>query len=70
MPPSSPPGCMPNRARRDDVNAVHGGGKWFRQPLLWLGALILLASLLGCIATIVLAWHHADVPIAVERDAR
>ena len=70
MPPSSRPGCMPNRARRDDVSTAHGAGKWFRQPLLWVGALIFVMSLLGCIATIVLAWRHADVPLAVERDAR
>ena len=57
---------MPNRARHDDGNAE----RWFRQPLVWLGALIFLASLLGCIATIVVAWRHADVPIAVEREAR
>jgi len=67
---SSPPGCTPNRSRRDDVSAVRGDAKWFRQPVLWLGAAIFLASLAGCIATIVLAWRHADVPIAVERDTR
>jgi hypothetical protein len=52
------------------VSAVRGDAKWFRQPVLWLGAAIFLASLAGCIATIVLAWRHADVPIAVERDTR
>ena len=56
---SSLPGCTPNPTRRDDV-----------KPVLWLGALIFLASLLGCIATIVLAWRYADVPIVMEHDAR
>ena len=60
---SSQPGCTPSRARRDDVNTARGDGKWFRQPLLWLCALIFAASLLGCITTIVLAWRHADVPV-------
>jgi len=60
---SSLPGCTRNPARRDDVNATRGGAKWFRQPVVWLGALIFLASLVGCIATIVLAWRHADAPV-------
>ena len=36
---------------------------WFRQPVVWLGALILAASLAGCAAMIVLAWRHADAPV-------
>lgn len=60
---SSQPGCTPNPARRDDVNPARGSAEWFRQPVLWLGALIFLASLVGCIATIVLAWRHADAPV-------
>jgi len=61
---SSLPGSTPNRDRHDDVSTQRGGGKWFRQPVLWLGALILAASVIGCIATIVLAWRLADVPVA------
>ena len=38
-------------------------GAWFRQPVVWLGALIFLVSLLACIAMIVLASRHADVPV-------
>ena len=60
---SSPGGSTPNRASHDDVNTERGGGTWFRQPVVWLGALIFVASLVGCIATIVLAWRHADVPV-------
>jgi hypothetical protein len=47
---SSPPGCTPDRAPRDDLS-----GEWFRQPVLWLGMAIFLASLLGCIVMVVLA---------------
>lgn len=36
---------------------------WFRQPVLWLGAVILAASLFACVVTIVLAMRHADSPI-------
>jgi hypothetical protein len=37
------------------VNTARGDGKWFRQPVLWLGALIFLSSLAGCLVMIVLA---------------
>ena len=33
---------------------------WYRQPILWLGAVILAASLAGCIWMIVLAVQHPD----------
>ncbi|MCX7515030.1 hypothetical protein [Frateuria sp. STR12] len=36
---------------------------WYRQPVLWLGAVILVASLAGCIWTIVLSSRYADVPV-------
>ena len=29
--------------------------RWYRPPVVWLGAAILLASIAGCIALIVLA---------------
>jgi len=29
--------------------------RWYRPPVIWLGAVILLASLAGCIALIVVA---------------
>ena len=60
---SSPPGSTPNPARRGDVNAARGVAKWYRQPVLWIAALIFLASLVGCIVTIVLAARHADAPV-------
>ena len=36
---------------------------WYRQPILWLGAAILGASLAGCIWMIVLGARHADEPV-------
>ena len=36
---------------------------WFRQPVLWLGAVILAATIVGCLATIVLAFRFADTPV-------
>jgi hypothetical protein len=38
-------------------------GAWYRQPVLWLGAAILAASLAGCVWMIVLGARHADVPL-------
>lgn len=32
----------------------------WRQPVVWLGVVIFLASLIGCILTIVLASRHDD----------
>ena len=39
---------------------------WFRQPIVWLGALILAASIAGCVALIVLAWRFPDVPVDTD----
>ena len=36
---------------------------WYRQPVLWLGALLFAASLAGCVWMIVLGARHADAPI-------
>jgi hypothetical protein len=36
---------------------------WYRQPVLWLGAAIFVASLAGCIATIVVSTRHVDAPV-------
>ena len=44
----------PDRAARD---------AWYGQPVVWLGALLLGASLAGCIGMIVLGARHADAPL-------
>ncbi len=33
---------------------------WYRQPILWLGAVITVAILGGCIATVVIAVRQPD----------
>ena len=38
-------------------------GAWSRQPVVWLGALILAASIVGCVVTIVLALRFPDPPL-------
>ena len=43
-------------------------GAWFRQPVVWLGAAILVAAIAGSIITIVLAARHADTPVETGSD--
>ena len=47
----------------------HGarGERWYRQPVLWLAAAILLASIAGCIGLIVLASRLSRRPGAAQR---
>ena len=39
---------------------------WYHQPVVWLGALIFVASLAGCVWLIVLGARHADEPVATR----
>lgn len=45
------------------MNRVAAPDRWYRQPVLWLGGLILLASLAGCVLMIVLGTRYADPPL-------
>ncbi|HKU85391.1 MAG TPA: hypothetical protein VJV77_03550 [Casimicrobiaceae bacterium] len=51
---------LPQCAERASIAA---GDAWWRQPVLWLGAAILLVSLAGCIVMLMLAARHADAPL-------
>ena len=42
--------------------------RWYRLPVLWLGAAVLLASIAGCISMIVLASRYPDEPVAFAGD--
>ena len=39
---------------------------WYREPVIWLAAFVLVGSLAGCIWMIVLGARHADEPIAPD----
>lgn len=39
---------------------------WYRQPIVWVGAAVLVASIAGCVWLIVVAERHADPPLPVE----
>jgi hypothetical protein len=43
--------------------AAHRHSAWYRQPVLWLGIVIFVASLAGCVWMIVLGMHHGDTPL-------
>ena len=47
---------VPTPPRAADPRA----GAWYRQPVLWLGAAVFVASLAGCVWMIVLGARHAD----------
>lgn len=53
---------MPMPPAANDNGVRHGGG-WYRQPVLWLGGVIFVASLAGCVWMIVLGASHADTPL-------
>ena len=42
--------------------------RWYRQPVLWLAASILLASIAGCIGLILLATHLPADPAPPAAD--
>lgn len=44
-------------------NSASPRDAWYRQPILWLGAAILVAALAACIWTIVIAYRYPPVPI-------
>lgn len=41
-------------------------GEWYRQPVLWLGALIFVASLAGCVWMIVLGADNVDEALPTQ----
>ncbi|MGP1667599.1 MAG: hypothetical protein ACTS5I_17210 [Rhodanobacter sp.] len=36
---------------------------WYRQPIVWLGAFMFIASLAGCVWIIVVASQYNDAPV-------
>ncbi len=50
----------------DEALARDGGGAWYRQPIVWLGAAVLAVSIAGCVWLIVVAERHADPPLPLD----
>ncbi|MHB1272240.1 MAG: hypothetical protein ACYCZD_05615 [Rhodanobacter sp.] len=43
--------------------AAASASAWYRQPVLWLGVAVFIASLAGCVWMVVLGVRHADTPL-------
>jgi hypothetical protein len=43
--------------------AARTASAWYRQPVLWLGIAVFLASMAGCVWLIVLGIRYADTPL-------
>ena len=56
----------PTRPQPDESSARDARRAWYRQPIVWLGAAVLAASIAGCIWLIVVAERYADPPLPVE----
>lgn len=50
----------------DDRTAGDPGAAWHRQPIVWLSAAVLAASIAGCVWLIVVAERYVDPPLPVE----
>jgi hypothetical protein len=44
------------------------GERWYRLPIVWLGATIFFASIAGCIGMVVLASRYADEALPLGSD--
>jgi len=53
---------------RNDIGS-HAASAWYRQPVLWLGAFIFVASLAGCVWLIVVSVRYADTPLTTGSHA-
>ncbi len=46
----------------NETPARHGSA-WYRQPIVWLGVFVFVASMAGCIWLIVVGNRYADTPL-------
>lgn len=51
------------------MDTIPQAERWYRQPIIWLGTAILVASLAGCVLLIILGARYADEPLPVEGPA-
>ncbi|MEW9625074.1 hypothetical protein [Rhodanobacter geophilus] len=50
-------------APRTEPAPSEAGGRWYRQPILWLGLVVFVASMIGCAWIIVASSRSADLPL-------
>ena len=46
----------------NDPSSSHGSA-WYRQPIVWLGVFVFVASMAGCFWLIVVGNRYADTPL-------
>lgn len=47
---------------RHDI-AADTSSDWYRQPVVWLGVIVFLASIAGCVWIVVMSVRYADTPL-------
>ena len=55
--------CRRSKMAPPDAFHAHATPAWFRQPVLWLGVAVFLASMAGCVWLIVVGASHHDTPL-------
>lgn len=49
--------------------SAHAPTAWYRVPVVWLGILIFVVSMAGCVWIIVVSTHYRDQPVAAPAHA-
>lgn len=52
-----------SRPRSSELGARDAGSAWYRQSIVWVGAVVLAASIAGCVWLIVIAERYVDPPL-------
>ena len=47
-------------------NNLRAGSAWYHQPVAWLGIVVFVASLAGCVWLITVSARYADTPLATS----
>ena len=50
-------------------NTAHVASAWYHQPVLWLGVVVFVASIAGCVWLIVVSVRYADTPLSTSSQA-
>jgi len=56
------------RSAADPSSERQSSERWYHQPVAWLGAGLLFASIAGCIGMVVLAARYPDDPLPVSSE--
>ena len=48
-------------------HTAHVTSTWYHQPVLWLGIVVFVASIAGCVWLIVVSVRYADTPLSTSQ---